>query len=371
MDETQKNILSQMNKISKAMLKAKEELNKSVVYQRKGVLDQAVITLEKNPNSNLTLFGIKNTGEIGIEMAMKLENEVGYFFHTIDKMSERGRAIDIDLINPLTGRVMTGSSSGGCVNILKGINDLAIGTDGGGSVLAPAISTSLFSIMAKGMGLKGNSIKSSTDNIKFTPGIGVISHNYNICKKALNALVDKNHNINSNRKIRVLVPKKNSIILPNGNDMREDLEGVINLIKEYVEIVEKDFTGLEDRHSSISFCNKMFDEEDIDIILSVEGPIDLYGLGDSVLGTWGEVGSKIQNDSGKYLLKIANMINATAVSIPTSELGMGVLIMAKEGLENGEIAIELGDKIRRLYDRPELYNRYFIEDYKSKSLDFI
>ena len=44
---------------------------------------------------------------------------------------------------------MTGSSSGSCINILLGINDFALGTDGGGSVLGPAMSTGLYSIMAK------------------------------------------------------------------------------------------------------------------------------------------------------------------------------------------------------------------------------
>ncbi|MBS4538735.1 hypothetical protein GOQ27_09685 [Clostridium sp. D2Q-11] len=372
MDSTQKNILMQMNKVSKAVLKAKEEEG-SVVYCRKEILEEAVITLEENPDSSLVLFGVKNTEEIDKKLVERLKENNGYLFHTIDKMSERGRAIDIDLINPLTGRVMTGSSSGGCVNILKGINDLAIGTDGGGSVLAPAISTGLFSIMAKGMGLKGTSIKASTDNIKFTPGIGVISHSYDICKSAIETLITKKNvsiDENKNEKIKIVIPKKESILLPNGIDMRESLNGVIDGIKDSVEIIEKDFNKIESRLEAIPFCEEIF-KEDIDIIITMEGPIDIYGLGDSVLGTWGKVGSNIQNESGKYLLKVANMIDATAVTIPTRELGIGVLIIAKKGLESGKSAIKLGDMIRKLYSVPELYSRYFIEGYKKKNKGFI
>ena len=47
---------------------------------------------------------------------------------TVDKMAHLGRSIDTDLINPLTYRCMTDSSSGTAINILKGINDFGIGT---------------------------------------------------------------------------------------------------------------------------------------------------------------------------------------------------------------------------------------------------
>jgi hypothetical protein len=54
-------------------------------------------------------------------------------FLTIDKAAHLGRAIDPDLNNPITYREMTGSTSGSPINILRGLNDFAIGTDGGGS----------------------------------------------------------------------------------------------------------------------------------------------------------------------------------------------------------------------------------------------
>lgn len=46
--------------------------------------------------------------------------------------------MDMQLANPLTGHSMTGSSSGTALNVFYRINDIGIGSDGGGSVLAPA-----------------------------------------------------------------------------------------------------------------------------------------------------------------------------------------------------------------------------------------
>ncbi len=373
MNSIQNNLLLQMRKLSKAMLKAKDMENKSVVYFRKEVLEEAVSTLTEDPTASLVLFGVKNTAQIDPEFVKRLKSIKGFLFHTVDKMSERGRAIDVDLVNPLTGRVMTGSSSGSCVNILSGINDIAIGTDGGGSILAPAMSTGLFSIMGKGLGLEGGSLRTSTDNINFIPGIGVISHDYDLCKKAIGTLgniKDIDCSKLQDKKIRVVVPTEGSVQLPNGKDMRRQLDKVVNEISGWVEIVEKDFKNIEDRHHAISICEELFNE-DIDIIITLEGPIDLYGVGDSVLGSLGQTGRDIQKNSGKYLLKVANMIDATAVTIPSDELGMGILIVGKKGIESGKLAIILGDRIRTLFPKPDLFVSYFIEGYKQGNLGFL
>jgi len=372
MNTIQDNLLLQMRKLNKAMLKAKDMENKSVIYFRKEVLEEAVVTLTEDPTASLVLFGVKNTCQISLELVKRLREEKGFLFHTVDKMSERGRAIDVDLINPLTGRVMTGSSSGGCVNILRGINDIAIATDGGGSVLAPAMSTGLFSIMGKGLGLKGTGSRTSTDHINFIPGIGVLSHDYDLCKKAIGILSNiKGMEWGSieNKKIRAAVPKEGSVLLPNGKDMRRQLDRVVNEISGAVEIVEKDFKNIGDRHHAISTCEELFNE-DIDMIITLEGPIDLVGTGDSVLGLFGQTGRDIQNNSGKYLLKAANMIDSTAVTIPSDELGMGILIVGKKGIDHGKSAITLGDSIRKLFPKPDLFFRYFIEGYKQEDLGF-
>lgn len=372
MDIKQKHLLLQMLKLNKAMLKAKEMEGKSVVYFRKEVIDEAVARLQTNSDASLVLFGVKNTGQIGLELVQKLQTKIGFLFHTVDKMSERGRAIDVDLTNPLTGRIMTGSSSGGCINILKGINDLAIGTDGGGSVLGPAISTGLYAIMAKGLGLKGSKVRKSTDNINFRPGIGIISHDYELCKEAIGVLADvKKFDLQEiqNKRLKIAVPKEGAVLLPNGQDMRKTLTKAIKRLREFVDFVEIDFHDLQNRNSAISQCQDLF-TDDTDIIMTMEGPIDLFGLGDSVLGSFGEIGAQIQNNSGKYLLKIANMVNATAVAIPTGNLGMGVLLIGKEGIEIGKAVITLGDIIRELYPIPELFKRYFSKSSQQEDFGF-
>ncbi|KUO71283.1 MAG: hypothetical protein APF77_19775 [Clostridia bacterium BRH_c25] len=373
MDTTQRNLLQQMKKLNKAMLKAKELEGKSVVYSRKEVLEEAVITLSENPDAALALFGVKNTGQIDLDMVRKLQDSKGYLFHTVDKMADRGRAIDTDLINPLTGRVMTGSSSGGCVNILRGINDIAIGTDGGGSVLAPAISTGLYSIMAKGLGLAGKKAHVSTDNIAFVPGIGVISHSYELCRNAITILCDFGEILEEElkkKRLLIAIPKEDSVTLPGGQDMRSKLSKAVEGISGLTELVEKDFCGIENRHKAIEFCRSLFDEG-IDIIITAEGPVDLLGTGDSVLGSQGRAGSLLQDSSGKYLVKAANMVNATAVTIPSGDLGTGIVLTGKPGIDAGRAVIALGGVVAGLYTVPELFRSYFIEGYDKEDIGFI
>ena len=372
MSDTNNNKLYQMLKISKSVLKAEKMMNKSLDYYREEILDEGVCILSNNLKKELITFGVKNTNQIEKEL-VKVLRDSGFLFHTLDKMSQGGRAIDVNLINPLTGKIMTGSSSGSCVNILLGINDFALGTDGGGSVIGPAMSTNLYGIMAKGLGLKGSKNKISTDNIVFTPGIGVMSHNYNLCVDVIKTLVPINIYDNEeleDKNIKIAIPKKNSVTLPTGRDMREELNGVISQVKNTVEFVEKDFSKIHNRRDAISLCEEVFNEE-IDMIMTLEGPVDLLGTGDSVLGNWGHIGRTLQDSSGKYLLKVANMINSTSVTLPINELSMGILLIGKEGMESGSIAISLGKIIKDVISLPPLFEKYFIDSYLREAQGYI
>lgn len=361
-----------MLKISKAIVKSKEMLGKTVEYCRKDILDEGANILKRNPYKELITFGVKNTNQIQIDVVEKIK-ENDYLFHTIDKMSTNGRAIDIDVINPLTGRSMTGSSSGGCINILLGINDFALGNDGGGSVLAPAISTGLFSVMAKGLGLKGSKKRQSTDGIEFFPGLGVISHDLNICVNVLSLLSDvkiySKEEI-KNKKIKVAIPNKHSETLPNDGNVTNYLDTIVKELKEIVTIEEfhlKDYTS---RKSMIEQCTDIFDKG-TDVIIAVEGPIDIYGFGDSVLGTHGYTGKRLQDKGGKKLLKIVNMINATGVTIPTNNLATGILIIGKEGIESGNLALSIGSILKNIFQRSPLFDRYLVKSYKNEYGGFI
>ncbi|QNO13430.1 amidase [Alkalicella caledoniensis] len=363
------NLLDQVLKISKATDKAQTQLNKTVNYYRKSIMDDAVNTLRKNPKANIKLFGIKDTNQIPTSFIEKLQQTEGFIFHTVDTMAEGGRAIDIKLTNPLTGKVMTGSSSGSCINVLLGINDFAIGTDGGGSVLAPAISCGLYSIMGKGLGLRGSIKRQSTDNIEFHPGLGIISNDLELCKEAVLNLIEGNKPVN-NLKYKVAIPKNGTNILPSGIDMFDLIERIIQQSHLNLEVVEIKDQLPQERNTAISLIKDIFEEE-VDLIITAEGPIDYYNLGDSVLGQWGKTGQQTQQNSGKYLVKVANMVNATALSIPTEELATSIVLIAPQGIPQGLKAIDFAEKISLLYKRPQLFNKYFFESYKNNNKGFL
>ncbi len=396
------NELDEFLKIAKANQKANLFLNKTIDEINEDVLIDAKEILEQD--ENVVLLGIKNTGAIDRDIIKNLVNTKKYIWHTIDKMSDGGRAIDIDLVNPITGKVMTGSSSATAINVLYGINDIGIGTDGGGSVLAPALSLNLFSVLAKGLGLKSSSTKKSTDNIEFSAGVGFIGHDYNKLIQCLMELIyvkeenksykqdrlkelDETNKLDSLDKINMLneisslekldieeirigLCKHGDIELPDGKDMRIKIDRKLKAIEDInPQIVEFDFKAAEERKDLIDRVNKAFEE--VDIIVSYEGPIDLEGLGDSVFGTLGDLAKSQQNKSGKYLIKIANMVNATAITIPSEEVGSGIVILAKQGIQNGLKAIKLAEKISRETCLPDLYYKYFKNSYLRKKNNLI
>ena len=219
-------MIENKTKFHKTKILAEQNLYRSVISINKNLEEEA-----ENKEKDYLTFGVKNTVDIPISLVDKLRENSKYLFATIDKMSHLGRSIDTDLINPLTYRCMTGSSSGTAVNILKGINDFGIGTDGGGSVLAPAISTNLYSFIGSGVGLVTGKEGLSTDSISFTGGIGVISKSFFILKGVAEDILEKKIKY-SEDKIRVLIPKNNSIILPDGIDMRLEIDKVIQCINE-------------------------------------------------------------------------------------------------------------------------------------------
>ncbi|MCM0649737.1 amidase family protein [Clostridium swellfunianum] len=360
-------LLEEFLRLSKSSIKAMEFKDKTVARVNKDMLIEARELLKEN-NKVYTL-GVKNTEQIERSHIKKLTESKRYLWHTIDGMSDGGRAIDINIINPITGRNMTGSSSCSAVNVLYGINDIGIGTDGGGSVLAPALSLNLYSIMAKGLGLKGLSNRISTDGISFVPGIGVISHSLDLAEAAVvkmsGLMQDNNYEA-----LKVAICTKENIKLPDGSDMREKLNLVYNRLIDFgVEIVEEEFPNFNSREEAINRTQELFKK--YEILITYEGPVDLLGFGDSVFGGFGKLAAESQQSSGKYMAKIANMVNATAITIPSSDISSGIVVTAREGIREGIGAISLAKKLSNLYKLPDLYYRYFRDSYKRKESDII
>ena len=290
-------------------------------------------------------FGVKISLYLTNEMEEKL-NQCSYYLHTRDQSSLGGRAIDINLKNPITGLPMTGSSSGTAINVFLGINDIGMGTDGGGSVLAPAISLNLFSVIDPLLfqeERKKEIEKVSTDGISFIPSIGLISKNLKLLRELylnLRALE------NSNRETKILV----------------DDENICNLLKdENLEVSSFEGKYDNERLALIETAKRLL--EKYDIIVSKEGPVDLNGFGDTVFGHFADKTKKIQDAANKGFLRIANMANCFALTVPSGELSTAYVILCDS---NNVSAIRKSFLIAEsLYrENDALSERYFL-NYKN------
>ena len=290
-------------------------------------------------------FGVKISLYLTNEMEEKL-NQCSYYLHTRDQSSLGGRAIDINLKNPITGLPMTGSSSGTAINVFLGINDIGMGTDGGGSVLAPAISLNLFSVIDPLLfqeERKKEIEKVSTDGISFIPSIGLISKNLKLLRELylnLRALE------NSNRETKILVDDQN----------------ICNLLKdENLEVSSFEGKYDNERLALIETAKRLL--EKYDIIVSKEGPVDLNGFGDTVFGHFDDKTKKIQVAANKGFLRIANMANCFALTVPSGELSTAYVILCDS---NNVSAIRKSFLIAEsLYrENDALSERYFL-NYKN------
>ena len=267
------------------------------------------LAFDENSNHDGYYFGVKISLYLTNEMEEKL-NQCSYYLHTRDQSSLGGRAIDINLKNPITGLPMTESSSGTAINVFLGINDIGMGTDGGGSVLAPAVSLNLFSVIDPLLFYeerKKENEKVSTDGISFMPSIGLISRNLKLLRELylkLRVLED------FNQRVKILVDDKNICDLFNDEEVDLDtFEG--KYTDERLELIETTKRRLEK----------------YDIIVSKEGPVDLNGFGDTVFGHFDDKTKKIQIDANKGFLRIANMTNCFALTVPSGELSTAYVIL--------------------------------------------
>lgn len=256
--------------------------------------------------------GIKDQQFISESLLLKLYRS-GFVLHTIDCMAMGGRAVDQRLTNPITGRLMTGSSSGTAINVRLGINSLGIGTDGGGSVLMPALSLNLFGVISDLIAPKGEPLPEahySTDGVLLRPSLGFIARDLGTLIKASSAATGK-----------VLDPLPQLCILSEPN-----LNVSSDLPVSWMDIGEFPSASAT-RREQIEFLTRQL--KDYDLVIANEGPVDINGMGDSIYGHLGEMARNEQSHSGKYLSRVANMINATAVVIPSTKAGYGVLILGK------------------------------------------
>lgn len=329
------------NKLSdyafKTFLALKSESVKDVKFDCIEKIENCVLQ-----NKTGYYIGIKDTDVIPSSIVEILE-KFNFFHHTVDKASLKGRAIDLSLKNPITGRYMTGSSSGSAINVFLNINDLAIATDGGGSVLAPALSLNLYAIISPlilQQELRKHS-KKSTDNITFTPSIGIISKDIDAIKSCFDVFIRNNNNI---KELEINVAKC----------FVEELNSIFNFPFAYKEINTFEYDGVD--------RNKMIKElQDFDfenkVLITYEGPIDLYEYGDSIIGHYDCYRKKDQLKGSKYYLKVINMANLSAICIPSTHLSKGILIICKSDINYINFAFKIAKMIEVKFSK--LQESYF------------
>ena len=340
-----------LKKLFYSFLKGKEHTGKSVAVQNLSIIDEITESLCEN-NEEIKLLGVKNTSDIDREIIHKLVKSKKFYWHTIDKAADNGRAIDTSLINPLTGRAMSGSSSGTAINVFLGINDLGIGTDGGGSVIYPALSLNLYSFTGSGAGLKSKAVKKSTDGIIFSPGIGLFARDPETLYAAALTLHDTyNTSYCQNYKTAVIKDLEKYDIFKN----LENREFILNSFK------DKD-----NRDELILELKKIF--EIYDILIIREELIDTRFYGDSVMGNLGRKAKEFQFLSNKKVGKVVNMMDLSAVTVPSDELSAGFIIIAKTGTEYIKPLFEIAN-ILKTPENP-LLKRYFSDFLTNDSIIF-
>lgn len=245
-------------------------------------------------------IGVKDKVQVPRTLIEKLQQKSNYILHTIDQASIGGRAIDVTMVNPLSGKPMTGSSSGTAVNVLLGINDLGIGTDGGGSVLAPAMSLNLFGFISPLIEQDYVQLFSSTstDGIPFSVSLGFITREFPEMKEAIELILELP---SSTCSTEPTVTRVDSSL-----DLYGPREPLIAYLKE-----------------TLPLC---------DFFISEEGPVDLFGFGDSVLGHLGEATGESQRAAKKGFVRVVNMANATALVIPKRDFATAFVLICESTL---------------------------------------
>lgn len=296
----------------------------------------SIVSDVRNLESNVKLLGVKNVRQVSSDFIHTLEQCHKYKLHTLDKSSFGGRAIDLQLINPITGRYMTGSSSGTAINVFLGINDIGIGVDGGGSVLGPAMSLNLFGFVSPLIDSEYMSQfkKVSTDGIEFKPSIGYMTYDFETLAEIIKDTCSLEE---SQNEINIIVSDE------------EDTDYPFDVKR--TEFIDQ----LGDRDELIHFLREK--GKDCDMMISNEGPIDLFGFGDTVFGHFDETTKDIQRQSLKGYLRVVNMANMTAICVPQKQLAKSFLLISESKPEKISKLLTVAKQL--LSDKDELIERYF------------
>lgn len=352
---------------------ARRALGRSVVAVNPHAMEQAVRKAEGlcdgshsegscPDNARLLTFGVKDHGAIPSDLVDRLASAPNCLMLTVDHMADLGRSVDTELINPLTYCPMTGSTSGGAINVLKGINDFCVGTDGGGSVLAPALATNLFAVMCKGLGLVADGESVSTDGLAFRGGIGFIGRSLDVV--VLAAELASGFEFQAAGELpEVIVPARGSTGLPDGSDMCGQLATYLD--RSGIPVSERVFSNLYDRERTVRELEEIWRDNSASCVITYEGPIDVLSADETIPRCFGgPAPAVVAKARSKAQVKAVNIAGGSAVCVPVGNLACGLVISCGPGYEAfcGALSIArlLEDAVSDVCPLPEIFSRYFL-----------
>lgn len=327
-------------------------------------------------DSPLLMVGLKDTRSIPQWLVDSLQTSQHHLILTIDRMSDLGRSIDTDLVNPLTYRPMTGSTSGGAINVLKGINDCCVGTDGGGSVLAPALATNLYAIMAKGVGLYAGSGQ-STDGMDFSAGLGFIGRSFDAVQnllafslgssptqdlRNLSISIDDSQSFDMSD-LQVFVPAPETAYAPDGTDMHMRCMAELEKLGEGTPSVQEIvFDDIYDRGSTVRQLRELWEADPDAIVMDVEGPIDVFGCDETIPRSFsGAAPIALSARRSKALCKAVNIACGSGCVIPTSALATGMMVCSGPGARQLRNVLGIAKRLDEVQQANPLMQRYFLD----------
>ncbi|TLG72999.1 amidase family protein [Culicoidibacter larvae] len=352
-----------MNKLkyfAKATMAAMSDRYHSVVSVNQAAFDESCERIERHEFA--AYMGVKNT-DILRPCVEQLKTR-GYLLHTVDAASDNGRAIDVERLNPLTGRHMSGSSSGTAINVFTGINDIGVGSDGGGSVLAPAISLNLFAFMSPLLPVV-EAVKQSTDNLQFQPSAGIMARDWASLDAALDVFGFSGSQ--TSREIHIAIPADYDLVTENGLEvvavLRQALGGIARVVLHEVDFID----AASERAPAIAFLEVAMTQ--YDMVAFIEGPIDVHSYGDSVMGSFSAATKANQQRSGKGFLRVANMAGGTAIAVPAADIATGITLYCRS---EQEVITQMAGVAGAIPSEiPAVVQRYFHQNAQSRQQGYI
>ena len=331
---------------------ANRALGRSVVSINPHALDEAA-----RKHKGFSCLGVKDDAGLPQWLLNRFHESSDWLLLTVDRKADLGRSVDTALVNPLTYRPMTGSTSGGPLNVLAGANDVCMGTDGGGSVLAPALATNLYALMGKGLGLLTTGEGCSTDGLSFRGGVGFIGRTLSLVVAAAelacgNSLLD-------GELPRIVAPAYGTAMLPDGGDAREKVDKYLAAagLTSMSDVV---FTDIYDRRHTVRELASLWERDPLACVVTFEGPIDVFSADETIpRGFGGAATDVVAGVRSKAVCKSVNMAGGTGVCVPVDELACGLLISCGPGVKAASGAVRLAHELVAHIKLPQMLIRYF------------